>query len=422
LDFEGNPHISFTDTPNADARYAVKRGGSWFLETIGTAPGSYGSVLATSIALDSNGNPHIAYSGSCKEGGFLLYAFRSGHEWTVEIPFSPCGGWEYHGWWGVSLALDADANPHITFHDEERLKYVTKLGTWNLEVVEEPGGRFCSLALDDEGSPHISYRNGDVETKYATKLDGSWTYDIVDDDGPIGQTSLALDALGRAHISYYSGGTFALKYAVETDKGWIIQTVDASEEPACCRYVSLALDGQGNPHVSYFDEINGNLKYAVVGGAIGRWTIETVDSLGTVGEWSSLALDAQGTPHISYYDRTNGDLKYARRAAVTHVEETAFGSRVSLSAWPLPYTGAGALHISFTAPGLFGGAAPVVLSLCDVTGRVAVSLLNQELMAGPHTFAWSLKTSDRRYLATGVYYLRLDAGEVTETRKILILQ
>ena len=58
------------------------------------------------------------------------------------------------------------------------------------------------------------------------------------------------------------------------------------------------------------------------------WTIETVDSSGTVGQWTSIALAAD-IPHVSYYSVTGGDLKHARRVSgswiVTTVDSSSAG-------------------------------------------------------------------------------------------------
>jgi len=42
------------------------------------------------------------------------------------------------------------------------------------------------------------------------------------------------------------------------------------------------------------------------------WSMEIVDSAGSVGAYTSIALDSGNNPHISYWDSTNYDLKYAK--------------------------------------------------------------------------------------------------------------
>lgn len=88
---------------------------------------------------------------------------------------------------------------------------------------------------------------------------------------------------------------------------WSIQVVDSVGTVGYSS--SLALDLNGRVHISYLDDTNDDLKYAWWNGS--GWVIQVVDSPGMVGRFPSLALDSSGRAHISYLDYTNGDLKYA---------------------------------------------------------------------------------------------------------------
>ncbi len=85
------------------------------------------------------------------------------------------------------------------------------------------------------------------------------------------------------------------------DLAWQIETVDGTGEVFW--NTSLAVDAQGRAHITYYDRINQDLKYASFDGI--AWHAETVESAGDVGVGSSLVLDAAGYPHISYTDYTH---------------------------------------------------------------------------------------------------------------------
>jgi hypothetical protein len=63
-------------------------------------------------------------------------------------------------------------------------------------------------------------------------------------------------------------------------------------------------------------------------------------------------------------------------------------------------------------------ASEVKVCVVDVTGRLIETLINEQLPTGIHHFSWH----PSKELANGVYYLRLDADGVQQSRKFIILQ
>lgn len=239
---------------------------------------------------------------------------------------------------GVSIALDSNNNPHISYINDVtlRLKYAVKTPTgWdimdNLDGIGGyNGGFFSSIAVGKSGEVHISYYRDyggyagipDYCLRYVMIKDGTPTYEVVDDytAGMVGpHNSIALDGKGIPHISYYDAYNQYLKYAYKNGDSWTTVTVDNSGIVGS--YTSLKLDKNNLPHISYYDIGNGNLKYAFKKN--NYWTIETVDnSANNVGLFTSLDIDWNGYPHISYYDKTAQSLKYAYKdASGWHIEE-----------------------------------------------------------------------------------------------------
>jgi len=114
-----------------------------------------------------------------------------------------------------------------------------------------------------------------------------WSFEDVDATRIVyGQSSVALDALGRSVVAY-SGNV--LRVARWDGTVWQLEDVDSG---ACgYRSPSTAMDAAGNPAVSYYDVSSGSLQYARWNGT--SWEIESVAS----GEKASLAFDRRQPSH-----------------------------------------------------------------------------------------------------------------------------
>ncbi|MCK4443818.1 MAG: hypothetical protein KAW09_04695 [Thermoplasmata archaeon] len=307
LDSNDNPHISYHDKAKMDLKYARSNGTAWNIETVDSST-SVGNYL--SLALDSNDNAHISYSDSLNHD--LKYAKWDGSVWSSEVVDSD-------GEVGASnsIALDRNDNAHISYFDSfnQTLKYAKWDGSaWNIEIVDNSSivGDDPSLALDSNDNAHISYFDGgNQDLKYA-KWDGSiWKIETVDSNGRVGEySSLVLDSGDYPHISYFDTTEGNAKYAKWTGFVWRIEMIDSPHHDG--KWTSLALDSSERPHISYFDEFDDDIVYAEWNGI--EWDIETVDSDGMTGYFTSMALDSCDDAHISYYLRAVGDVKYATKA------------------------------------------------------------------------------------------------------------
>ncbi len=267
------------------------------------------SLDYTSIEIDSNDRPHIAFVSDK-----FYHAYFDGSNWVLDVITSTAG----EGM-NASLELNGSDYPFVSYYDMNNLdlKYAYNIGAgWVLTTVDNAGdvGSYSSLVLDSVGRPHISYarvisgQDTTSELKHAYYNGTSWTRETVDSAGLPGfGTSIQVDSNDRSHIAYYAGTNGDLLYALYNGATWTKSTVDSAGMVGW--YPSLVLHSSNRRHVSYYDNTNGDLKYARYDGA--AWAIEVVDSSNNTGTYGSLVLDSNEIPHISYCYASNNDLRYA---------------------------------------------------------------------------------------------------------------
>jgi uncharacterized protein (DUF2141 family) len=170
----------------------------------------------------------------------------------------------------------------------------------------------------------ISPRNTSAENV------SSWAYKDVDiiNPGTVNRPSIAVDAAGKVHISYYDYQSKSLKYATNASGSWVISVIESGT--VADENTSIAIDSKGKVHIAY-EGPNGDLKYAT--NSTGEWVIRTIDG----GAWTggpSLAIDSADNVHISYFYLTNFDLKYATNKSGVWQTFVIVNGGVS---GPLPY-------------------------------------------------------------------------------------
>ncbi len=229
LDKNDYPIISFYEVDNAEAERLVRlrtvawNGKFWALTTVDATKGS---GKFNSVAADSKGHLHIAYADVNYENASVRYAYWNTEAWKVEVlegvgsPGSSAADPRNQECWSVSMVLDKDDNPHLTYTDVSHLlvKYaVKKEGHWRIEAIDSLGREGYpdrnGISLDGEGNPYISYYDARAGMlKVAHRQNQKWMVEIVD-RGPVGlQSSLQIDH-GAIWVTYADEAGGGLRFA-----------------------------------------------------------------------------------------------------------------------------------------------------------------------------------------------------------------
>jgi hypothetical protein len=264
LDSLNQPHISFQTYGDLD--YTFLDGSNWITQTVARMVGDFSIGFLGSdsdLALDSQNRPHISYIDRAEGDnvpyghGDLKYAYWNGSSWITQTVESLVGVGSH-----TSLALDSNNQPHISYYDEVYSDYTFKYATWNgsswvIGVIASGSPDYYlfetnELVLDSNDQPHIIYNDPISEQLSYTWWNGSTS--LIQPLVEYGRAaSLALDSNDQPHVSFLND--IALEHAEWDGVNWLIQTVDAE---AVGSYTSLALDSSDQPHISYIYQPEGD--------------------------------------------------------------------------------------------------------------------------------------------------------------------
>ena len=139
------------------------------METVASPAGVGGERV---IAVDGAGRVHVAYANAA---GRMTYSYRDGSGWhpqVVDAASTAGSAW--------SLALDSLGNPRIAYVDTASgmLKAAIRdAGGWTVETVGSAEDWPVSLAVDSAGYPGVGYVQSGI--RYAWRTAGGWQSEAV---------------------------------------------------------------------------------------------------------------------------------------------------------------------------------------------------------------------------------------------------
>ncbi|MCD4652735.1 BNR repeat-containing protein [bacterium] len=302
LDSAGNPHIAFNHEnsyADSDLKYATLVGSDWIIMTVND---KNIAGVGCSIAVNSSDEPlisHYTYDGQERR---LELAHWTGSIWYQEIVD------DRNALYPTSLALDSSDHPKIAYRrrsggNNPRIIYASWDGSqWTHNEVD--GLAYCaSLVLDSNDNPHITFlRYNDLI--YATGNGMTWTKEIV--DNPVSDYSkITMSSDDIPHISYRRSSPAVIKHAFLDNSIWQTEEIDPS-----LKFIhDIAIDSNGYPHLCCRQYQDKEILLAYVQWTGSEWLIEILDNRPTGPV--DLELTENDEPRICYYDSVNYTLHYA---------------------------------------------------------------------------------------------------------------
>lgn len=171
------PALTYYDNKSGDLMFASFDGSAWSIEAVATE-GTVGKFSA--LVFDAEGRPHIVFfeDGSGR-AGLVKYAVRGEGGWTIEVVGELAD--VRQGMTGArritSVALDTEGVPHVAFSDAGSISYATRtVSGWQVEEIvtrgDRPLGQLVSLKLSADGTAHLAF----YEVTSGAPLDGLIVY------------------------------------------------------------------------------------------------------------------------------------------------------------------------------------------------------------------------------------------------------
>lgn len=264
VDGQGRHHVVWS-TPRG-LFYATETGDQGFAEPEEVTSQA---SLGASIAVGPDGVPLVAYYVANE----VRLSTRRGGSWTTET-VARLGGRAEDPALATAVGV-SDREPVVAYGEDGSTRVARQVaGDWTSEAVPGRGGFALSMALDADGNPHLAYLDaeGGVHEAHAA---GGGPWEVADlgttgrplseaGDVPVG-TSVAVDGEGRQYVAWGRLDTRSVE--VMTDAGGSFRPLTLGTPVEGGADPSLAVSQDGTRLVvAWYDTRNGDLVVAAPAG------------------------------------------------------------------------------------------------------------------------------------------------------------
>lgn len=389
------PHIAYEK--NGEIWYAHREAGewTWSIEQVGNGE-------EPSVALMPGGDPVVLYlSGSTQ----LTLASKEDDAWTYET---------YNDFDRALsepvLAISPDGTKYMVYFNwmygyRHELRYAFDDGTgWTRTELESSYGENVistspSLALTPGGFPIVSAIKiyiDDLDDSYNLKLYAmqsatSWTTSTIASSFCRGQPAIAAISDSVTAVCYSWNNPDGLRYVEYPGSA---ATVIYDSE---VYFPHIDTDSQGDPHLIF---LNGDILVYLYDGVTQQFP-----EYGSTWYALDIQLDNYDQPHITFNGDDNLNYLWFGDPSGIATNEPLSGSLIN-SISPSPATTQTQLTLN---PSLSGSAE---LTIYDLTGRTLIQTQTTEI-----TTTLNLTT-----LTPGIYFVRAEAGNSTDSRLLTIIR
>jgi plastocyanin len=294
VDGDGVHHVVWTEPPSG-LFYSSDQAGQFSEKEAITREGAFG----ISIAVGQSGVPWVSWY----DGGTVKAATGSGGAWTVEevasgIDVETAEDLKFV----TSIRVGSDGQPLLAFTDAAPMLARRQSGGWVIEAIDGAEASAISLALDADGNPHVAYYAGS-EVVHAHSIGGGpWetstvgtftlptasptptatptptasptatgtptasatpTVPPLTPDVSFLSTGIAVDSEGVHYVTWYDGEGNRVRFA--TNEGGSFEEAQAPGTESGAIPVIAAVPDGSNVYVAWYDTALFNVQLGVYG-------------------------------------------------------------------------------------------------------------------------------------------------------------